>query len=446
MMKEPFLRGLVEEALAYAKELGVSQAEATSRTLAMDVTRYAANHIHQNSGFEAGEVSVRVIIGKRSGSASTGETSVQGVHKAVEQAVVLANLREEDPLYPGLPEPEEIPPCEGWSEATASCSAADRAAVVASAINESRRLGFTAAGVYATGTECVAMGNSLGLRCFHPSTTYSFTVTSMSPTSSGFAGSTGWDVRRFEPGPLAESAVRKADMAQNPIMLEPGEYEVVLEPEASGVLFGFFSRLAMSGRSYEQGVSCVSGRLGQRILGSNLTFWDDGYDSRGLPKPFDIEGVPKRKLMLVENGVAKNVCYDSYTAGLRPGLKSTGHAMPFNPYESGPLPSNVFVQPGAATVQDMIQSTRRGLWVSRFHYTNAIDYRNVIVTGITRDALFLIDNGKIVAPVRTMRFTENVVQALNDVDMLGSRVHYLGGYRGGVAAPAVKIRKFRFIA
>jgi predicted Zn-dependent protease len=180
----------------------------------------------------------------------------------------------------------------------------------------------------------------------------------------------------------------------------------------------------------------------KRIMNENVTIWDDGHDPHGLPMPFDFEGVPKEKLTLINNGVAENVVYDSYTAK-RVGKQSTGHAMP-SPNTIGPIPMHLHLQPGDATLDDMLRSTKRGILVTRFWYTRTVHPLTVQVTGMTRDGCFLIENGEITRPIKNMRFTQSYLEAMNNIEMIGKDSKYLRNWNGSYSVPTVKIAKWNF--
>jgi PmbA protein len=191
--------------------------------------------------------------------------------------------------------------------------------------------------------------------------------------------------------------------------------------------------------------SFMNGKFGQKIAGENITIWDDGYDPRGIPLPFDFEGVAKQKVMLIERGVAKNVVYDSFTAGREPGKSSTGHSLPA-PNTMGPIPINLFMAPGTATKEEMLASTERGIWVTRFHYTNILHPVKTILTGMTRDGTYLIENGKITRPLKNLRFTTSILDAFSNAEALGSSLKLIKDEWNsiGTSAPAAKIHNFRF--
>jgi predicted Zn-dependent protease len=181
-------------------------------------------------------------------------------------------------------------------------------------------------------------------------------------------------------------------------------------------------------------------------MGENVSIWDDGLSPEGIPTPFDYEGVPKRRVTFIDRGVAKGVAWDTYFAGKQGGdTRSTGHALPAGA-TVGPLPLNMFMATGDATVDAMVRSTKRGLWVSRFWYTRTVHPLNVVTTGMTRDGTFLIEDGKVVGPVKNMRFTQGYVEALNNVDLVGrDGMLVLGDLGGGVRrVPALKLSKWNF--
>jgi predicted Zn-dependent protease len=178
-------------------------------------------------------------------------------------------------------------------------------------------------------------------------------------------------------------------------------------------------------------------------MGDNITIWDDGLDTGGMPLPFDTEGVPKKRVALITKGVAAGVVYDTSEA-LKAGTSSTGHAFPYGAFIGGAMPTNAFLKPGPATVDEMIASTDHGLLVTRFHYTRAVDPRRVVITGMTRDGTFLIRDGKIAGAVKNLRFTESYVEAMSRVEAISARTKIQGGRIGAAVVPALKITNFNF--
>ena len=173
-------------------------------------------------------------------------------------------------------------------------------------------------------------------------------------------------------------------------------------------------------------------------MGEKVTIWDDGLDPAGLLRPFDAEGVPKQRVDMIVNGVAKAAVYDSYTAK-KEGKESTGHAIsPITAY--GPMPTNMFMQPGDSSVEEMIASTKRGILVTRFHYANIIHPILVLITGMTRDGTFLIEDGKVTRPLKNLRFTDGVIERLSNVELISKETKR----QPMAVVPAIKVRGFRF--
>jgi predicted Zn-dependent protease len=195
----------------------------------------------------------------------------------------------------------------------------------------------------------------------------------------------------------------------------------------------------------QEGRSFMVGKIGQQIVDPRVSIWDDGLDPAGIPTPFDFEGVPKQRVDFIEKGVARGVVYDSYRAGKEEDKESTGHALPA-PNSMGPFPLNTFFAPGDATVEEMIESTERGVYVTRFHYTRPVEPTKLVITGMTRDGTFLIENGEIAYPVKNLRFTQSYLEALNNVEGIGREPQLLSGFSGlfRSSIPALKLGGFNF--
>jgi PmbA protein len=249
-------------------------------------------------------------------------------------------------------------------------------------------------------------------------------------------------VGSIRPLEVAEIAVRKAIAAQNPEAIEPGEYTVILEPAAVADMLMFLGFLGFSALAAQEGRSFMCGQIGSRVMGDNITIWDDGLDPAGLPMPFDFEGVPKEKVVLIDRGIASGFVHDSATASQEDRL-STGHALPA-PNTYGPMPINLFMAPGDSTLDEMISSTERGILVTRFHYTNPVHPVKVIITGMTRDGTFLVENGRVTRPVRNLRFTDSVPRAFSEVLSMSRERKLQAGYFGGALVPSMKVGRFAF--
>jgi PmbA protein len=410
------------------------------------LTRFANNYIHQNVEHSDVDVRVRSVIGKKIGVASTNEISDDALARVAGRAMELAQHQRENEDFQSLPGPGTYAEVDAFSETTARCGPEERAAVVGQICDASSRAGLTVAGAYHTTAQEMVLANSLGVFGYHRETQADINTVVMSETSSGYAARVSKDVADIDGESVAQEAVDKALRSVNPVTVDPGEYEVILEPYAVVDLLDFFSYLSFGALAFMEKRSFMSGRIGERVMGDNITIWDDGLSPEGLPMPFDYEGVPKERVSLIENGIAKGVVWDSYLAGKQGGdQRSTGHGLPAGA-TIGAIPLHMFMATGDATRDDMIRDVKRGLWVSRFWYTRTVHPLNVVVTGMTRDGTFLIEDGKIVGPVRDMRFTQGYVEALNHADLIGDQgMLVLGDIGGGVRkVPSLKLAKWNF--
>lgn len=435
-----------EEAQRLARTaLEHSQADQTEVLLLGEdsgLTRFANSYIHQNVAESNLEVRVRVAHGKRLGVATTNDLSPAAVRRAVDEASRIAKLQPENPDFVSLPRPRPLPEVKAYAASTAEATPEQRAEVVRSLCDKAVANNLIASGAFSTATYEIGVFNSLGVSAYDLSTAADFSTVVMGEDSSGYAAQAAMDVRDIDGERLAHEAVEGALRSRRPAALEAGEYEVVLQPHAVLDLVDFVAGLGFSALAVQEGRSFVAGKLGQRVVGENVSLWDDGADPSGLPMPFDFEGVPKQRVDMIKNGVAQALVYDSYTAG-KEGKESTGHGLPA-PNTWGPLALNLFMQPGDATVEDMIRSTKRGLLVTRFHYTRPVHELLVIVTGMTRDGTWLIENGQIARPVRNLRFTQSYLDALSQVEAISAQTSLIKGDYGAFRVPAVKISRFSF--
>ena len=410
------------------------------------LTRFANNYIHQNVEQTDVDVRVRAVIGQKIGIASTNEISDEALAGVAAKAYEIAQHQRENEDFRSLPRPEPVQRADAWDEATARCGPEERAAVVAQICDASSRAGLTAAGAFHTTSHELALANSLGVFAHHTETQADINTVIMSETSSGYAARVSKDIGDIDGEDVAREAVDKALRGVAPRAVDPGEYEVILEPYAVCDLLDFFSYLSFGALPFMEKRSFLAGRIGERVMDEKITIWDDGLSPEGIPTPFDYEGLPKQKVTFIDGGIAKGVVWDSYLAGRQGGdQRSTGHALPAGS-TIGALPLHLFMGTGEASMGDMVKDVKRGLWVSRFWYTRTVHPLNVVTTGMTRDGTFLIEDGKVVGPVRDMRFTQGYVDALNSVDMVGKDAALvLGDFGGGVRrVPALKLAKWTF--
>ncbi|MBI3965936.1 MAG: TldD/PmbA family protein [Chloroflexi bacterium] len=407
------------------------------------LTRYANSAIHQNVTESAIEVKVRVALGSKLGVASTNRLTKADIRKVVESATTIARLQRENDAFHSFPTALAPPEVAGYSKRTATCSPEERADVVGEICGRARAAGMQAFGAFTTSLQEFAVANSLGVSTYFAGTTADLHAVVMTDNSSGYAAQTACDVADIDSAIVAAEAVDKASRGRNPVDLASGEYEVVLDEYVTVDMLAMLAVLGLGAKAVQEKRSFLTGKLGQPIMGPNVTIWDDGLNREGLPLPFDFEGVPKSKVVFVDRGIASGMVYDSLTA-TRDGVQSTGHALPA-PNTLGPLPLNLFMAGGDATKGDLIRSVKRGLWVTRFWYTRPVQPLSVMVTGMTRDGTFLIENGEVTRAVRSARYTQSYVEALNNVELLTKDVKLLKGELfGAFRVPALKINYWRF--
>jgi len=429
-------------ALAHALREGVTEAEALVMAEDSALTRFANSEIHQNVAETNITINLRVVVGKRVGVASTGRTDDEGLRRLAGNAAAIARVVEELDDWSGLPGPTEIVAVPaGFNRATADASPEFRAEAARAVIAAADDAGVTSYGSFATSLESMAVANSNGVQAGGTRTTSQLITVTMGPDGgTGYAEAAAVDASTIDAAALGREAAAKARATANAVSVEPGDYSVVLEEYAVVDLLDMLGYLGFSALAVQEGRSFAQD--GKRIGSDLVTIADDGRDPAGLPLWFDFEGVAKQRVRLVERGVCRGIVYDAQTAA-RDGVASTGHGLPApNPY--GPFPLNMVMESGASSREDLIAGLDRGLLVTRFWYTNPVHPKLAIVTGMTRDGTFLVEGGKIVGPVRNLRFTQSYLDALAGTVAVGRERKTLKGMLGAVVVPAVRIDGWTF--
>jgi predicted Zn-dependent protease len=408
------------------------------------LTRCSENEIHQNISESHVRLTVQAALGKKVGVARGNVNEKADAGRVVETALAIARAQKEKEDYAGLAEPADVAAVKSYSEATAAYSPDRRAEAVGVVIGAARAAKMKAAGSFRTEAGAVAVANSRGVRLNHPYTEAELVAVVMAEDASGYCEGGGWDATRLDVAALAEDAVRRAELSKNPRGVEAGKYDLVVEPYALGELFSWLSFVVFDTRAYQEGRSLLSKRMGQKIMGDNVTLVDDGLSPETIPLPFDFEGVPRRRVTLVDKGVASALCYDLTTAA-KEGKESTGHALPPGA-GYGPFPLNLMLEAGDSSVPEMIAAMERGLYVTRFHYVNGyVEPMQAVFTGMTRDGTFWVEDGEIKYGVKNLRWTESMLRAFSGVKLLGrdrKLVNVTDGVR--VVAPAVYFEDFTF--
>jgi len=434
-------RKLFETVQRAAKSSGVSDIEALIAGHREALTRFANNTIHQNVAEQAQWLSVRVLLDHKTARATTNRFDPDSIRSTVEQALALTKSVAPDSELLPLVQPADIPRIPRFDAATASATPVDRARGVSEAIRLVEGAGQTAAGIYSTGQAVEAIFNSQGVAGWHTETSAQFSITAMAEDSSGWAKASVPSLSTMDPVELARGAAEKARLSAHPRELPPGHYTVVLEPAAVldlvGQMFGDFSATALRDQR-----SFLTDRLGKKLFGENINIYDDVADPLQSGVPYDGEGVPRRKLTLVESGVPRQVAY-SRASAQREGVEPTGHGFPL-PNEIGEAPMNIVIAGGNTSVADMIASTPHGILVTRLWYIREVEPYEKVMTGMTRDGTFLIEDGRVVAGLRNFRFNQGIIDLLCNVEALSPAVRASGEEAFDMVIPAMKAHNFHF--
>lgn len=440
MMDEPRFGEVIKEVMALADGTAVEVLLAEQRE---GLTRFGNNIVSQHIETGNSELVIRVQLGMRQGRASCNQFDRATLERTVRKATEIASVQPEDPALLPLPGPQEYRPLSHYFPATLAVSPDEKVDRIRRAIEPCKKRKTTAAGIFTHGMQAAGVANSNGLLAYHAYTSAGFSVTVMAKDSSGWAEATQKNIEDIHPEQLTSVALEKALAARHPKNLPPGEYDVILEPAAVAELLLFMAWEGFGALPYLEGRSFVSGKLGQKVLGDSVEIADDAYHPQTIGLNFDYEGMPRHRVVLADHGVIKAVVHERRTAKAA-GTESTGHALP-QPNTNGPMPLNLTLSGGDASVDEMIAGTDRGLLITHFHYTNILDPIPLLITGMTRDGVFLIQKGKIKHPVKNFRFTESVVKAFNQVVALGRETAYAHAFwGGGIVCPAAKIQGFNF--
>ncbi len=432
MLNQDIMKRIVD------KVIDISTADETQVSVGShrsSLTRIAENHIHQNVSEDNVHLSVTAVIGNKMGAASTNKLDDESIKRVAADAAEIAGfVPPDDELLPRLA-PQEYSQVDAYDPAVDNITSMDRARSVAEVVELCKENGLKTAGALSDGSGCSVLGNSSGLFAFHQSSCVNFSMTALGDDSSGWAGRSSHRASEIDTGTLGKIAVEKAIKSREPKAIPPGKYTVILEPAAIsviGFMFSGFNALAV-----DEGRSFLAGKMGQKVLGDNITLISDPYHPLHQGRPFDGDGVPTKRVVLLENGVAANLVYDRLTAK-KHDVQPTGHGSGGrNAY--GAYPSNIVMAGGETSLEDMIASTDKGILVTRFWYMRVVDPMKVIVTGMTRDGTFWIENGKIAYGIKNFRFNQNVLDMLNNVEMMSGPT-----LAGGIVVPAMKVRDFNF--
>jgi predicted Zn-dependent protease len=425
------------------------EAEAVAQVEHSGLARFAGSEVHQPTLIENAMVTLRVVHDRRVGIATTNKIDAPGLAELARRAADAAESSPSDESFPGLAPPADPPAVEGYDEETAALGPGDQARLAAASIDAGGDVPVY--GFFTSAVSEVAVVSSTGLSVQQRMTDATALVVAADENGSGYAEQTAWRATAIDPTAVAREAAEKAQRTRDAAEIDPGVYRAVLEPYAFADLLDFFSHDSFGALGVLDKRSYFTDRLGQKVFDEKISIVDDALDPRGLPKAFDFEGTPKRRVQLVEAGVARSVVWDRATAAQAgDGAESTGHAPPAELRDWGPLPSALCVLPGdAESVEELAELVGDGLYITRLHYLGVVHPREGIITGMTRDGTFRIRDGKIAEPLVNLRFTIAVPDLLRDVLGLTNKVALVNAqnfygerYPYGVMTPAVASERF----
>ncbi|WP_122468442.1 MULTISPECIES: TldD/PmbA family protein [Brevundimonas] len=395
--------------------------------------RFARNNVSTSGVISNTSLSVQSAFGRRTGSASTNEFSDEALARVVRRSEDLARLAPENPEFVPAVGPQQYRASPTFAEATAAITPEDRARVARASIEPCVGAGLVAAGFLEDGQSFTAFANSNGNFGYQRSTAmdYTCTVRTQDGSGSGWVGTNSQDFSTFDPADDIQIAMRKASASAEARALEPGKYTVILEPAAASGLVSFMlnyfdARQADEGRSF---LSKAGGgnRLGEQVFDPRVNLYADPWDPNVPVLPWDGEGLPRERMALVEDGKIANLVYSRYWAQ-KEGKTAVGD------------PGNMIMTGGTKSTAELVRETERGVLVTRTWYIRMVDPQTVLVTGLTRDGTFYIENGELRYPIKNFRFNESPIIMLNNIDELGRPVRV----EGGMMIPAMRLRDFTF--
>jgi len=428
------------------------------------LTRFANSSIHQNVAEENHVVSVRSVFAGKTARAFTNKFDDESLRQVVRSAESLAKVQHPDPDLLPMPDAQEaagrtselpvpVPTPSRYFEQTASINAEQRAEDVKRIVGVAGKHKLTTAGVFSSGESFEGIFNSRGLSKWHTQTSAEVSITMLAADSSGWQKANSPDVAKLDPLHLGEVAAQKAVDSARPREIPAGRYTVILEPAAVLDIVGFMF-WDYSGMSILDQRSFLTGRIGAKLFGDNITIWDDAAHPLQAGSPFDGEGVRRQKVRLVENGIVRRVVYARATAQRMKRseqkdqvgpIAATGHGFAL-PNEIGEMPLNIVFAPARdpQTVEQMIASTERGVLVTRLWYIREVEPFEKMLTGMTRDGTFYVENGRIQGGVRNFRFNQSLIHMLSNVEAMSSPVRSCGEESFDMVVPAMKVGEFNF--
>jgi predicted Zn-dependent protease len=406
------------------------------------LTRFGDNEVSQNVSTSDTYAYVRIIKDSKAVKFVLNKFDDKSITESINSAKEKLKFVKKDSNIPFPTKTSvKIDSKKYFDEKTDSLSPEERVLKISKFLKFCKKTKRNAYGVINNTSGEVIIANSFGLFQKFSATQIDYDIT---VNKDGFYGKASASSFKddIDYDSVNERALKKSDMAKNPIDIKPGKYTVIAEPLAVSGFLPFFGYMGFNALAYYENRSFASGNIGKKIFSEKLTITENPYDFPLGIMPFDLEGQPRERVILIDKGVLKNVVTDKKTSMLC-NLKYTGHSL-FEPNGFGAVPSAMTVESGEKSIEDIIKDTERAILVTEFHYTNPLKPKTLEITGMTRNGTYIVENGKIKRAVKNLRFTQNMVEAMNNIEELSLEREAFSDYGGGIFTPAFKIKEFNF--
>jgi len=410
------------------------------------VTKFANQRISQNLKEENAEIFIKVINKNRVGVSATNTLHKDDLQKALLHAVNISKVAPENPALTKFAKPAAPKKIKTYFEETLKFSLLDKAEMIKDAFDRTAKRKLTLSGTIITSVDEMAVVSSDGIKTYQPFSAMSCKFIPTDGKNTGFASALSRDINKIDFDGTLERAIEKCLQNKNQEDLELGKYDCILEPDAVAEILEWLGYIGFGAKRVMDHTSFLTANLGRKIMGENITIYDDGLNPDGFALPFDYEGNPRKKIALIEKGVAKDFVLDNHYGYLyKKG--SSGHGLSPGEIE-GPLPLNLSMEKGDKTLDEMKKSLKKGILITRFHYVNGfLNPHEALMTGLTRDGTFLIENGKIKKALKNLRFTQSILEAFSKVVSISKERKLVGDPAQNIGAclcPALLIKDFKF--
>jgi predicted Zn-dependent protease len=408
-----------------------------------ELTRFAESYIHQNVAETNLNLIVKIINEDRIGAVEMNSIDDHVISKNIEKAIEVTKITPKLDYHYRLVTPQSYKIKSKYSEQTANFTPLNRAQLVSQLIKEVNKKGYETAGAFKTEESTLLVANSEGVFAFDQGTKVDFNCVITRDNSTAHTSFIDGDINNFNIDKITDELLETALKNVEHIEIDPGVYAVILSPEAVSEILNYTGHTAFNGKMIMEGKSFVCNNQGKKIFPRAINIFDDPFDELTMPIPFDLVGYPREKIDLIKNGIIEDGVYDHLTA-LKYNRKCTGNTLSPEYASFGALPFNLVMKEGDNSVEEMISSTKKGIYISRFHYVNILNPMSIQLTGMTRDGAFLIEDGKLGRAIKNMRFNTSVVDMLKAVDMISKERQTKPGFIGPTVAPYLRTNNFTF--